>query len=156
MKSVTSYSFSRMEDDPYINVSIYSWKFFEPLESPKTALTNPGVCDSRSVALGSLTFCCNFPFRDTQWKCLKSANWSRILSSHMSCQGWIHLTQMHSSKEVQSLELSRAPLLLFQALPGTLEEWVSGRDGVNAQQRGQHFSMDWEGTWFLGFILQAG
>lgn len=54
MKPVTLYSVSRMEDDPYINVSIYNWESFETLESPTTALMNSGLCDSSSVGLGSL------------------------------------------------------------------------------------------------------
>jgi len=57
-----------MEDDPYINVSIYNWEPFETLESPTTALMNSSICDSISVDLGSLTCCCNFPFRDTGGK----------------------------------------------------------------------------------------
>lgn len=79
-----------MEDDPYINVSIYNWESFETLESPTTALMNFGICDSIAVGLGSLTCCCNFPFRDTWEKCLKSASGSQIsfLSPpHMGCQG---------------------------------------------------------------------
>lgn len=78
MKTVTSYNISRMEDDPYINVSIYSWESFEPLKSPTTALMNSGICDSSSVALGSLIFCCHFAFRDTHRVCLKSASSSQI------------------------------------------------------------------------------